>query len=144
VRLFIMYRERWAAEDSFTVTKECLGCEQVQLLAWQALQTLVALAWVSAGFLDQMAVTFQWAQVQLLAKLGGWQPHKDRQPGKITLMRGLSRLVDMLATQAMRSRYASEHQGLPPNITAFLQGWSPPSELCVDVRLNSVKIIVQR
>lgn len=61
--------------------------------------------------------------------LGGWEPHKDRKPGKITLMRGLRRLVEMLATQAVLSRYASEHQGLPPNITAFLQGWSPPREL---------------
>jgi hypothetical protein len=126
LRIFIMYRERWAAEDSFKVTKECLGWEEVQVLDWQALQTLVALAWVTAGFLYQMGVTFQWAEVQLLAKLGGWEPHKDRKPGKITLMRGLSRLVEMLATQAVLSRYASEHQGLPPNITAFLQGWSPP------------------
>ena len=80
----------------------------------KALQTLVTLAWVTAGFLYHMGVTFQWAEVQLLAKLGGWEPHKDRQPGKITLMRGLSRLVEMLATQAMLSRYASEHEGLPP------------------------------
>jgi hypothetical protein len=28
---------------------------------------------------------------------------------------------------AFYTRYASEHQGLPPNITAFLQGWTPPS-----------------
>ncbi len=61
--------------------------------------------------------------------LGGWEPHKDRKPGKITLMRGLRRLIDMLATQAVLSRYASEHQGLPPNITAFLHGWYPPNEL---------------
>jgi hypothetical protein len=40
--------------------------------------------------------------VQLLAKSGGWVPHKDRRPGKITLMRGLRRLLDMLATQAMQ------------------------------------------
>ena len=129
LRIFIMYRERWAAEDSFKVTKECLGWEEVQVLDWQALQTLVALAWVTAGFLYQMGVTFQWAEVQLLAKLGGWEPHKDRKPGKITLMRGLRRLIDMLATQAVLSRYASEHQGLPPNITAFLHGWYPPNEL---------------
>ena len=129
VRIFIMYRERWAAEDSFKVTKECLGWEEVQVLDWQALQTLVALAWVSAGFLYQMGVTFQWAEVQLLAKLGGWEPHKGRRPGKITLMRGLRRLVEMLATQAVLSRYAAEHQGLPPNITLFLQGWNPPNEL---------------
>jgi Transposase DDE domain len=129
LRIFIRYRERWAAEDSFKVTKECLGWEEVQVLDWQALQTLVALAWVTAGFLYQMGVTFQWAEVQLLAKLGGWEPHKDRKPGKITLMRGLSRLVEMLATQAMLSRYATEHEGLPPNIAAFLQGWNPPNEL---------------
>jgi Transposase DDE domain len=129
LRIFIMYRQRWAAEDSFKVTKECLGWEEVQVLDWQALQTLVALAWVTAGFLYQMGVTFQWAEVQLLAKLGGWEPHKDRKPGKITLMRGLRRLIDMLATQAVLSRYASQHQGLPPNITAFLHGWYPPNEL---------------
>ena len=129
LRIFMMYRERWAAEDSFKVTKECLGWEEVQVLDWQALQTLVALAWVTAGFLYQMGVTFQWEEVQLIAKLGGWEAHKDRTPGKITLMRGLRRLIDMLATQAVLSRYASQHQGLPPNLTAFLQGRSPPSEL---------------
>jgi hypothetical protein len=128
LRIFIMYHERWAAEDSFKVTKECLGWEEVQVLDWQALQTLVALAWVTAGFLYQMGGTFQWAEVHLLAKLGGWEPHKDRKPGKITLMRGLSRLVEMLATQAILSRYATEHEGLPPTIAAFLQGWSPPNE----------------
>jgi hypothetical protein len=129
MRILIMYRERWAAEDSFKVTKECLGWEEVQVLDWQALQTLVALAWVTAGFLYQVGVTFQWAEVHLIAKLGGWEAHKDRKPGKITLMRGLSHLVEMLATQAILSRYATEHEGLPPNIVAFLQGWSPPNEL---------------
>lgn len=86
----------------------------------------MALAWVTAGFLYQMAVTFQWAEVQLLAKLGGWEPHKDRKPGKITLMRGLSRLVEMLATQAVLSRYAAEHQGLPPQYYRFLTGLVSP------------------
>lgn len=129
MRIFIMYRERWAAEDSFKVPKECLGWEEVRGLDWQALQTLVALAWVTAGFLYQMGVAFQWAEVPLIAKLGGWEAHKDRKPGKITLMRGLSRLVEMLATQAILSRSATEHEGLPPNIAAFLQGWSPPDEL---------------
>jgi hypothetical protein len=92
------------------VTKQCLG-------------------WVTAGFLYQMGVTFHWAEVQLIADLGGWEPRKDRKPGKIILMRGLSRLVEMLATQAILSRYATEHEGLPLYIAAFLQGWSPPNEL---------------
>jgi hypothetical protein len=49
----------------------------------------------------------EWAEVQLLAKLGGCVPHKDRTPGKITLMHGLRRLLDMLATQAIRSSAAA-------------------------------------
>jgi hypothetical protein len=68
----------------------------------------------------------EWAEVQLLAKLGGWVPHRDRRPGKITLMRGLRRLLDMLATQAIRSSAAAQPGGLPPNIQALLQGWQPP------------------
>jgi hypothetical protein len=72
------------------------------------------LAWVAAGFLFDQGVTFEWVEVQLLAKLGGWEPHKDRTPGKIMLLRGLSRLLEMLATQAILSSYATQHQGLQP------------------------------
>jgi len=48
-----------------------------------------------------MGGTFQGAEVQLIATRGGWEPHKDRQPGKITLMRGLGRLLAMLATMTV-------------------------------------------
>jgi hypothetical protein len=99
------------------------------VLDWQAIKTMVALAWVAAGFLYEMGVTFSWEEVQLLAKLGGWEPHKDRFPGKIILLRGLSRLLEMLSTQAILSRYASEHGDLPPKIAAFLPGWPSPGEL---------------
>jgi hypothetical protein len=126
VRIFARYHQRWAVEDSFKVTKECLGWEEVQVLDLRGIRTLVAMAWVAAGFLYQLGVTLEWAEVQLLAKLGGWVPHKDRRPGKITLMRGLRRLLDMLATQAIRSSAAAQEGGLPPNIRAFLQGWKPP------------------
>src|SRR5947209_9777393 len=123
VRIFTMYRQRWSVEDSFKFFKTCLGWEDVQVLDWQGIRTLVALAWVAAGFLYQMGVTFEWVEVQLLAKLGGWEPHKDRLPGKITLMRGLGRLFEMVTTQAILSAYATQHQGLPPRIAAFLHGW---------------------
>jgi hypothetical protein len=126
VRIFAMYRQRWAVEDSFKVTKECLGWEEVQVLDLRGIRTLVAMAWVAAGFLYQLGVTLEWVEVQLLAKLGGWVPHKDRTPGKITLMRGFRRLLDMLATQAIRSLAAAQPGGLPPNILALLQGWQPP------------------
>jgi hypothetical protein len=52
-----------------------------------------------------------------------------RTPGKITLKRGLSRLLEMLTTQAILSEYATEHQGLPPKIAALLRGWQPPGHL---------------
>ena len=126
VRIFAMYRQRWAVEDSFKVTKECLGWEEVQVLDLRGIRTLVAMAWVAAGFLYQLGVTLEWAEVQLLAKLGGWVPHKDRRPGKITLMRGLRRLLDMLATQAILSEAAAQPAGLPPTIRALLQSWQPP------------------
>ncbi len=45
------------------------------------------------------------------------QHHKDRTPGNIAFLRGLGRLFEMLATQAILSGYATEHQGLPPKIT---------------------------
>lgn len=91
--------------------------------------TVVALGWVAASFLFNLGVNFEWEEVQLLAKLGGWEPHKDRTPGKIILLRGLRRLLEMLSTQAMLSDYALAHQGLPPNIAAFLQKEPPPNQL---------------
>ncbi len=71
VRIFTMYRQRWSVEDSFKFLKTCLGWEEVQLLDLRGIRTLVALAWVAAGFLFNLGVTFEWAEVQLLAKLGG-------------------------------------------------------------------------
>jgi hypothetical protein len=126
LRIFPMYRQRWSVEDSFKFLKTCLGWEEVQALDWQGIQTLVALAWVAAGFLFDLGVTFEWVEVPLPAKLGGWEPYKDRLPGKLTLVRGLGRLLEMLAIQATLSNYATAHQGLPPKIAAFLHGWQPP------------------
>jgi hypothetical protein len=128
-RVFTMYRQRWSVEDCFKFLKTCLGWEDVQLLDLQGIRTLVALGWVAAGFLFDLGVTFDWAEVQLLAKLGGWEPHKGRTPGKLTLQRGLARLLEMLATQTILSDYAADYQGLPPKIAALLHGWQPPGDL---------------
>ena len=129
MRIFCMYRQRWGVEESFKFTKTCLAWDEVQVLDWQAVKTLVALAWVAAGFLYEMGVTFSWEEVHLLAKLGGWVPHRGRFPGKIVLLRGLARFFEMLATQAILSRYVSEHGALPPKIAAFLHALSPPDDL---------------
>lgn len=89
--------------------------------------------WLWAGWRlalsTSLPVSWEWAEVQLLADLGGWEPHKGRQPGKIILLRGLSRLLDMLVTQARLTTCAAQHQGLPPRITAFLGRWKPPDQL---------------
>jgi hypothetical protein len=129
LRIFRMYRQRWAVEDSFKFSKECLGWEEVQVLDLAGVRTLVALAWVAAGFLYELGVTLEWAEVWLLARLGGWVPHKDRQPGKITLTRGLRRLLELRATEAILQAYVAEHGHLPPKIEALLGGWHPPDGL---------------
>jgi hypothetical protein len=128
VRIFRMYRQRWAVEESFKFTKHTLGWEEVQLLDLEGIRTLVALGWVVAGFLYELGVTLEWEEVQLLARLGGWVPRKDRKPGKVTLVRGLRRLLDTIATRSFLDRYVAEHDHLPPRIADML-GHAPPSEL---------------
>jgi hypothetical protein len=125
VLIFRMYRQRWAVEDAFKFTKDCLGWEDVQLLDLTGIRTLVALAWVAAGFLYELGITLDWPEVQLLAKLGGWEYHKGRKPGKIALTRGLHRLMDMLTTEAFLNAYVEDNGELPPRIAALLEGWTP-------------------
>jgi hypothetical protein len=120
VRVFQMYRQRWAVEDSFRFIKDVLGWEDVQLLDLTGVRTLLALGWVAAGFLYELGVTLDWEEVRLLARLGGWIPRKDNKPGKLTLTRGLRRLLDMLVTQAFLERYRSDHGDLPPRIASLL------------------------
>jgi hypothetical protein len=129
LRIFRMYRQRWGVEDSFKFTKDCLGWEEVQLLDLAGIRMLVALAWVAAGFLYQLGVTLQWESVYLLARLGGWEPRPNRPPGRLTLSRGLRRLLDMLTTNAVLQRYYQEHGPFPPDLAAFLHGWRPETEL---------------
>ena len=128
VRIFRMYRQRWAVEDSFKFTKGVLGWEEVQLLDLKGIRTLLALAWVAAGFLYELGVTLEWEEVRLLARLGGWVERKDNPPGKIILTRGLRRLMDMLHTRIFLDRYREEHGDLPPRIAAWI-GESPPQDL---------------
>lgn len=129
VRIFQMYRQRWGVEESFKFTKDCLGWEEVQVLDLQGIRMLVALAWVAAGFLYELGVTLEWEAVQLLAKLGGWEPRPDRRPGKLTLTRGLRRVLELVTTNALLQAYYRAHGPLPPQIAAFLQGWRPETEL---------------
>ena len=127
VRIFQMYRQRWAVEDSFHFVKDTLGWEEVQLLNLTGIRTLLALGWVAAGFLYELGITLDWEEVRLLARLGGWAERKGNKPGKTVLTRGLRRLLDMLVTQAFLDRYRSEHGDLPLRIASLLS--SPSGEL---------------
>lgn len=129
VRILTMYRQRWSVEESFKWTKECLGWQEVQLLDLHGIRLLVALAWVAAGFLYQLGITLDDQSVQVLARLGGWEPRPNRPPGKITLTRGLRRVVDLLATDAFLQAYYREHGPFPPRLAAFLHGWQPKDDL---------------
>jgi hypothetical protein len=120
VLVFRMYRQRWAVEDSFKFTKKCLDWEEVQLLDLAGIRALVALSWIAAGFLYELGVTLEWAEVQLLARLGGWEGRPDRPPGKIALTRGLQRLSIMFATEKFLDHYVAEHGALPPRLAAFI------------------------
>jgi hypothetical protein len=122
--IFRMYRQRWAIEDAFKVGKQCLGWEDVQVLAYDAVRLLVALGWVAAGFLFELGVTLEWAEVRLLRRLGGGEDRPDRPAGKIVLMRGLRRLLDLLVTETILADEIRQHGSLPPRLAALL-GRSP-------------------
>ncbi|MGH2352195.1 MAG: transposase [Chloroflexota bacterium] len=118
--VFRMYCQRWAIEDAFKVAKTCLGWEDVQVLAYEAVRLLVALGWVAAGFLFDLGVTLDWREVRLLRRLGGGEDRPNRPPGKIVLTRGLRRLLDHLAMEAILAAEDREHGGLPPRLAAML------------------------
>lgn len=118
--IFRMYCQRWGIEDAFKVAKTCLGLEDVQVLGYEAVRLLVALGWVAAGFLFELGVTLEWPEVRLLRRLGGGEEREDRPPGKQVLTRGLRRLFDLLATEAILADEVRRHGSLPPRLAAML------------------------
>jgi hypothetical protein len=118
--VFRIDRQRWAIEDAFKVGKQCLGWEDVQVLDFEAVRLLVALGWVAAGFLYELGVSLEWEEVRLLRRLGGGEERANRPPGKIVLTRGLRRLLDVFATEAILAAHIAEHGALPPRIAAIL------------------------
>jgi len=118
--IFRMYRQRWSIEDAFKIGKQCLGWEDVQVLALDAVRTLVALGWVAAGFLYELGVTLEWPEVRLLTRLGGGELRANRPAGKLVLTRGLRRLLDLFAAQAILADETRQHGDLPPRLAALL------------------------
>jgi hypothetical protein len=119
--IFRMYRQRWAIEDAFKIGKQCLGWEDVQVLKLEAVRTLAALGWVAAGFLYELGVTLEWPEVRLLTRLGGGELRPNRPPGKLVLTRGLRRLLDLFAAQAILADEVRRYGALPPRLAALLE-----------------------
>lgn len=120
LRIFRFYRRRWSVEDTFKFVKTCFGAEEVQMLHLEAIRRLLAYAWVAAGFLFHLGLTLDDAEVRLLARLGGWEPRANRPPGKQILTRGLRRLLDRLATDAILQDHLDEFGDLPPFVKRVL------------------------
>ncbi len=110
----------WTIEDACKIGKQCLGWEDVQVLALAAVRTLVALGWVAAAFPSALGVTLEWAEVRPLARLGGGELRANRPPGKLVLTRGLRRLLDLFAAQAILADEARQYGELPPRLAALL------------------------
>jgi hypothetical protein len=118
--VFRRYRQRWSIEDACKSGKQCLGWEDVPVRKLDAVRTLVALGWVAAGFLYERGVTLDWPEVRLLTRLGGGEIRAARPPGKLILTRGLRRLLDHRATEAILAAALQQHGQLPPRIAALL------------------------
>lgn len=125
-RIFYFYRQRWAVEDTFQFIKTAFGVEEVQMLSLKAIRTLVAFAWVAAGFLFHLGLTLEHIEVRLLARLGGWEERQNRPPGKKILARGLRRLLDRLATEAILQDHIEEYGDLPPFVKRLNAQFKPP------------------
>ena len=70
------------------------------MLDYEALRTLVMLAWLAAAFVFDLGATLEQPEVSLLATLGGWTPGKAK-PGKAALCKGLARLSHHLVLEQL-------------------------------------------
>jgi len=123
MRIFRFYRRRWSVEDTFKFIKTSFGIEEVQMLSFEAVRRLVAYGWVAAGFLFHLGLTLAQPEVRLLAELGGWEERQNRPPGKQVLTRGLRRLIDQAATEAVLLKHIEEYGDLPPFVKRLLASY---------------------
>jgi hypothetical protein len=70
-------------------------------------------------------VTLEWPEVQLPGRLGGWTRRPEGPSGKTLLSRGLQRLLDHLATDAILRDEIARHAALPPRLAPLLGPAAP-------------------
>ncbi|MHB8750342.1 MAG: hypothetical protein ACYDBJ_14260, partial [Aggregatilineales bacterium] len=90
----------------------------------------VAFAWVAAGCLFHLGLTLDTPEVRLLARLGGWEERPNRPPGKVCLTRGLRRLLNAFATQAILDDHIHQFGDLPPFIKRLTASFGLPDLAC--------------
>ncbi|MBM4431884.1 MAG: hypothetical protein FJ026_16285 [Chloroflexi bacterium] len=73
----------------------------------------------------ELGITLDWPEVQLLARLGGWEERKNRPSGKVVLLRGLQRLMDMCVTDTILQDHIAKHGLLSARLSALI-GLPPP------------------
>lgn len=76
--------------------------------------------WVAGGFLYEIDDGWEWVEVELLAKLGGFEPHKGRKPGKKILLWGLQCVLDYRVTQALLRQHKATSGSIPPGVAPLL------------------------
>lgn len=117
--IFRMYAQRWAIEDAFKVVRETLGQDTVQVLGYDTVRMLDALAWVALAYLEDLGVRLEHDANRFLRRLGGGVDRHNRPVGRAVLLRGQQRLLDLLVTQALREQATAEGV-LPPDIETLL------------------------
>lgn len=90
----------------------------MRLLEFKAVQTLVAMAWIAAAYAFTLGERLDAPVVRLLAHLGGYVPHKDRSPGKKTLLLGVQRLAAAYLAQTLTAQDARS-----PSMEEVLSGF---------------------
>ncbi len=95
----------------------------MQILDFEPVRNLVAYAWVAAGYLFHLGLTLQQPVVRLLAILGGWEERPNRPQGKQLITRGLRRLIDQAATEAILHKHLEEQGDLPPFVKRLLAAY---------------------
>ena len=117
-----LYLQRWSIEEVFAWTKTALGWEQVQVLDFEAIRTLVTMAWIATAYVFTLGEQLDAPAVRLLAQLGGYVPHKHRPPGKKTLLWGVQRLAAAYLAQTLL-----QQRQQPPSLQTVLNSvFGPP------------------
>ena len=105
LKVWEIYRKRWAIEDFFKFVKDGLGGEEFQVLGLARIRKLVSMVVIAGAFIYDLGPTTETPLVQVLLMLGGWSGSKHDKPGKEVLKRGLSMLFTYIVVGEFMKGY---------------------------------------